>query len=147
MAQFDLFPTVTMTVPFLKELLARMRDVSSRRSITIIHADSTDQAQWILSNAAARLQRGGLRVAGPEPKPPALIVEEALRLGSKYLLAGEMRRIADAQALRAAAALGINVAATISRENRRQVEDLLALVGPWENYDVKLLSRQPPTRR
>jgi hypothetical protein len=146
MQQFDPFPTVKMSVPNLKELLARMRDTSLRNAITIVHADSPEQGEWILANAAARLTRSGARLFGPEAMPPAAIVEQALRIGAKTVLVGEVRRAEDAQALRAAAALGINVAGTISKPQRRQAVQLLDLLGPWGNYDIRLISRQPPIR-
>jgi hypothetical protein len=147
MAQrFDPYPTVKMAVPNLKELLARLRDGKLRNAITIVHAENPEQAEWIFATAAARLTRSGVRVFGPESLPPAGIVEQALRIGAKTVLAGEMRRADDAQALRAAAALGINIAATISKPERHQAQELLDLLGPWTNYDLLLLSRQLPTR-
>lgn len=142
----DPFPTIKMTVPFLKELLARLRDDTLRHAITIVHAERSEEGEWILANTSARLNRSNIRVLGPEPIPPPALVEQALRMGAKVALVGEVRRAEDAQAMRAAAALGIRVAGVVTKTERREVEDLLRIVGPWGNYNVTLLSRQPPRR-
>ena len=141
--RYDPFPTSTLSVPHLKDVLARLRDTSLRRAITIVHAQRDGEGDWILSTTAARLKRGPFRHVGPEPMSAQALVEHATRVSAHVLLAGEVRRVSDAQALRAAAALGMRVAAIITADERREVENLLGVLGPWENYDLRVISRQP----
>lgn len=63
----DPYSTITMKVPHLSDLLARLRDDGARRSITILYATKAEEGEWIFSNAASRLLRNGIRVFGPEP--------------------------------------------------------------------------------
>ncbi|MDE2481912.1 MAG: hypothetical protein KGN02_06950 [bacterium] len=142
--RYDPFPTVTLSVPHLKEVLARLRDAKLRRAITIVHALRDGEGDWILATTSARLKRGPVRHLGPEPMNARALVEQASRIGAQIVLAGEMRRSDDAQALRAAAALGMRVAAVVTAPERREVENLLAVLGPWEGYDLRIISRQAP---
>lgn len=77
----DPFPTTTLTVPNLSELVARLRDPALSRCV------------WVLANAAARLSRGSVKVYGPEHGTAAEAIERGLRTD-------------DAMAFRKAAALG-----------------------------------------
>ncbi len=141
--RYDPFPTVTLSVPHLKDVLARLRDASKPRSITIVHAEREGEGEWILATTAARLQRGAIRHVGPEAMTAQAVVEHAARVSAHVVLVGELRRADDARALRSAAALGIRVAAVITAAERREVENLLGVLGPWEGYDLRLISRQP----
>ncbi|HTX59209.1 MAG TPA: hypothetical protein VMH02_05975 [Verrucomicrobiae bacterium] len=136
----DPFPTMRMSVPNLPELLARLRSDSIKHGVTIVHAKAQGEGDWILGTASARLKRGNLKIVGPEPHTPKDLVEHALRIGAKIVLAGELRREEDSRALRAAAALGVHAVGVITAGKLSEAQALLAFLGPWTNYDVSLLS-------
>ncbi len=133
---------MTLSVPHLQEVLARLRDTTARRSITVLHADRDGEGEWILATTAARLKRGPIRFVGPEPMSIRSLVEHAARLSAEVVLGGELRRAEDAQALRSAASMGMRVAAVLTTSERREAENLLGLLGPWEQYDLRVISRQ-----
>ncbi|HEY8321708.1 MAG TPA: hypothetical protein VIG46_08000 [Candidatus Baltobacteraceae bacterium] len=137
--QFDPFSTTSMSVPHLSELLARLRDETTRRSITILHATRPDEGEWIFSNAASRLTRSGIRVFGPEPMKAKDLVEQAAHIGAKVIYVGELRREEDARAVRAAAAFGIRTVATITAGSIEEAQRLLEILGPWTAYNLALL--------
>ena len=68
------------------------------------------------------------------------MVEHAARIGAQVVLTGEMRREDDARALRAAAALGMRPVGVITAAKLSEAQMMLAVLGPWTNYDVALLS-------
>lgn len=137
--QFDPFSTTSMSVPHLPELLARLRDEETRRSITILHAKRPDEGEWIFSNASSRLTRSGVRVFGPEPMKAKDLVDQAAHIGAKVIYVGEMRREEDARAIRAAAAFGIRTVATITASSIEEARRLLEILGPWTGYNLELL--------
>jgi len=137
--QFDPFSTASMSVPHLSELLARLRDETTRRSITILHASRPDEGEWIFSNAASRLTRSGIRVFGPEPMKAKELVEQAAHVGAKVIYVGELRREEDARAVRAAAAFGIRTVAGITAGSIEEARRLLEILGPWTGYNLELL--------
>jgi hypothetical protein len=137
----DPYPTIRLTVPHLRELLERVRNETLRYGITIVHATRPDEGEWILSNARARLLRGNLKLVGPEPAKTSDLVEQAARIGAQIVLAGEMRREDDARALRAAAAVGMRPVAYITAPTPSEAQMTLAMLGPWTNYDVALLTK------
>jgi len=141
MSSGDPFPTIRLTVPHLRELLERVRSDSIRYGITIVHATRPDEGEWILSNARARLLRGTLKSIGPDPVRAADLVEQAARIGAQIVLAGELRREDDARALRAAAAVGMRPVGIITAPTYSEAQMTLAMLGPWTNYDVVLLSK------
>jgi hypothetical protein len=136
----DPFPTIRLTVPHLAELLARLRSDDIRHGITIVHAKKPEEGEWILANARARLLRNNVKILGPEPVRAADLVEQACRIGAQVVLAGEMRRDDDSRALRAAAALGLKPVAVITAPTLSEAQVTLAMLGPWTNYDVAMLS-------
>jgi len=136
---FDPFSTTRMSVPHLSELLARLRDEEARRSITIIHAKTPDEGEWIFSNAASRLTRSGIRVFGPEPMKAQALVEQAAHIGAKVIYIGELRREEDARAVRAAATFGIRTVATVTANTKEEARRLVDILGPWTGYDLVLL--------
>lgn len=136
----DPFPTIRLSVPHLRELLERLRSDSIRHGITIVHAKRPGEGEWILSNARARLMRGVIKIVGPEPVTATDLVEQAARIGAQVVLAGEMRRDVDARALRAAAALGMKPVGIITAAKISEAQIQLAMLGPWTNYDVALLT-------
>jgi hypothetical protein len=136
----DPFPTMKLSVPHLRELLERLRSETIRHGITIVHAKRPAEGEWILSNARARLLRGSIKIVGPEPVKASDLVEQAARIGAKVVLAGEIRREEDARALRAAAALGMKPVGIITAEKLSEAQMRLAVLGPWTNYDLAMLS-------
>lgn len=143
----DPFPTVKMTVPHLADMLARLRDGDAKNSITIVRADSSDEGEWILGNAASRLMRSNIKHFGPEPMQVEAIIEHALRIGAKVALVGELRRFDDAKAVRAGASLGIRIAAFVNKPQHQDGREFLSSLGPWRNYDMAFFSREGPPRR
>lgn len=137
--QFDPFSTTSMSVPHLPELLARLRDGESRRSVTIIHATKPEEGEWIFSNAASRLTRAGVRVFGPEPMKAQALVEQAAHIGATVIYVGEMRREEDARAIRAAATFGMRTVAAVTAKTRQEAQRLVDILGPWTGYDLELL--------
>lgn len=137
--KFDPFSTTSMSVPHLSELLARLRDEETRRSITVLHASRADEGEWIFSNAASRLTRSGIRVFGPEPMKAKDLVEQAALIGAKVIYVGELRREEDARAVRAAASFGIRTVATITAASIEEAQRLLEILGPWTAYNLQLL--------
>jgi hypothetical protein len=140
MSGVDPFPTIRLSVPHLRELLERLRSETIRYGITIVHAKRPEEGDWVLANARARLLRGTIKIVGPEPVRAVDLVEQAARIGAKVVLTGEMRREEDARALRAAAALGMRPVAVITAPTLSEAQMTLAVLGPWTNYDVALLS-------
>jgi ADP-ribose pyrophosphatase YjhB (NUDIX family) len=140
MADRELFPTTSINVPNLVQLMDRLRDENRKRSITIIHVASAEEGEWICSTAAARLARYGEKMIGPEPGKVIDLVETAIRVKVPYLFAGELRREEDARALRAAATLGIKPVAFIVRPSRKEADNLLTMLGSWSSFDIALLS-------
>jgi stage III sporulation protein SpoIIIAA len=136
---YDPFSTTSMSVPHLTELLARLRDETARRSITIIHASKAEEGEWIFSNAASRLSRSGIRIFGPEPMKAKDLVEQAAHIGAKVIYVGELRREEDARAIRAAATFGIRTVATITASQLEETQRLVEILGPWTGYDIAIL--------
>jgi hypothetical protein len=136
----DPFPTIRLSVPHLRELLERLRSDTIRHGVTIVHAKRPEEGEWILSNARARLMRGTLKIVGPEAVRAADLVEQAARIGAQVVLTGEMRREDDARALRAAAVLGMRPVGVITAPKLSEAQMMLAVLGPWTDYDVALLS-------
>src|SRR5271169_5555791 len=99
----DPFPTIKLNVPYLQEMLERLRDPNPERLIIIFHAESAEEGQWILANAASRLARGKISVFAEESRRPTEVIEQALREKVAVALVGEIRRVEDAHAMRAAA--------------------------------------------
>lgn len=128
-----------MSVPHLSELLARLRDEETRRSITILHTRNSEEGEWIFSNAASRLTRSGVRVFGPEPMKAKDLVEQAAHIGAKVIYVGEMRREEDARAIRAAATFGIRTVAAITASTKEEAQRLVDILGPWTGYDLAIL--------
>ncbi len=139
----DPFTTNAMQVPNLVALMKRLRDDTIRNSITVLHTIAEGEGEWILATAAARLARAHVRTAGPEPVRPADLVEHAVRSNAKVVLIGEIRRDDDARALRAAASLNIRTVAVITAPTRLKADHVLTMLGPWNNFDVALLSIHP----
>jgi hypothetical protein len=138
----DPFPTIRLTVPHLRELLERLRSDDIRHGITVVHAKKPGEGEWILANARARLLRGSIKIVGPEAVRPADLVEQAARIGAKVVFVGELRREDDARALRVAAAMGIRPVGVITAPTLSEAQMLLAVLGPWNNFDVALLHEE-----
>jgi hypothetical protein len=136
----ELFPTTSINVPNLVQLMERLRDENAKRAITFVHVVSSEEGEWICSTAAARLKRYGDKMIGPEPGKIIDLVETAIRSKVPYLFAGEMRREEDARALRAAATLGIKPVAFIVRPSRTEADNTITMLGSWSSFDVALLS-------
>lgn len=136
----ELFPTTSINVPNLVQLMDRLRDENSKRSITFVHVASAEEGEWICSTAAARLARYGDKMVGPESGKMIDLVETAIRAQVPYIFAGELRREEDARALRAAATLGIKTVAFVVRPSRKEADDLLTMLGSWGSFDVAVLS-------
>jgi hypothetical protein len=144
----DPFPTQTINVPGLSRMLERLRS-EDKRSITVLHATSAAQADWILSMTAARLARRNSKVVGPESGKPVDLVEKAIRIHAEIAFLGELRREEDANAARAAASYGIRTVAFCVHEKAKQAEALLTLFGPWAGYNFAMISASdsaPPRR-
>jgi hypothetical protein len=139
----DPFPTAKLTVPYLKELLDHVRDPEKERAIVIFHAESPEEGEWVMQNAASRLTRNKnkMLVCGPEPNRVTEILEHALRMKAQVAFAGEIRKVEDAQALRSGAALGLRVVAFLAVKDRKLFNDTVAELGPWSNVSLLSLSR------
>jgi hypothetical protein len=139
----DPFPTVKLNVPYLKEVLELLRDPARERMIAIIHAKSREEGEWVLANTAARLQRNNIKVFGPEDVRPMNAIEQALREGAKIALIGEIKRVEDASAMRAAAGPGLSMrlVAYIAVETRKEFEDVVAELGPWRSIQPVTFTR------
>jgi len=140
----DPFPTTTLSVPNLSELVARLRDPALTRCVTFVHAKRGGEGEWVLANAAARLSRGNVKVFGPEVGTAANIVEHGLRTDAKVIFTGDLRRSDDAIAFRKAAAIGVKPVGTISVIRLIEAQMLLEAMGPWTGFDVMLLSVDLP---
>lgn len=138
----DPYPTMRLSVPHLRPLLERLRSEALRHGITVVHAKRPGEGEWILSNARARLLRGTTKLVGPEPVKASDLVEQAARIGAKIVFVGEIRRDEDARAMRAAAALGMRPVGFVTTEKYSEAEALLAMLGPWTNYDLALLGEK-----
>ncbi|MGZ3497189.1 MAG: hypothetical protein ACXWNK_16605 [Vulcanimicrobiaceae bacterium] len=138
----DPYPTISMRVPNLVELLTRLRDDSIAHGITVVHAEREGEGDWVLANAAARLARSNVKVVGPEPIKAVDLVEHAVRIGAKLVFIGEIRREEDARAARAAAALRIKPVGIITANKLSDAQALITVLGPWKGYDIALLSQQ-----
>jgi len=136
----DPFPTTTLSVPNLAELVTRLRDPDLHRAVTVIHAKREGEGEWILANAAARLMRSKIKVFGPEPGTAADVVEHALRIDAKVVFTGELRRNEDAIAFRKAASFGVRPVGTITVIRLVEAQMLLEAMGPWVGYNVALLT-------
>jgi hypothetical protein len=143
----DPFPTTTLSVPNLSELVARLRDPALNRCVTVIHAKRDGEGEWVLANAAARLTRGNVKVFGPESGTAASVIEQGLRTDAKVVFTGDLRRSDDAMAFRKAASLGARPVGTITVIRLIEAQMLLEALGPWHGYDVLLLSVDLPVQR
>jgi hypothetical protein len=143
----DPFPTTTLSVPNLSELVARLRDPALARCVTVIHAKRAGEGEWVLANAAARLTRGGIKVFGPEPGTAAGVIEHGLRTDAKVIFTGDLRRSDDAMAFRKAAALGVKPVGTITVIRLIEAQMTMEAMGPWHGYDVMLLSVDLPGQK
>jgi len=143
----DPFPTTTLSVPNLSELVARLRDPAIARCITIIHSKRAGEGEWVLANAAARLTRGNVKVFGPEPGTASGVIEHGLRTDAKVIFTGDLRRSDDAMAFRKAASLGVKPVGTITVIRLIEAQMSLEAMGPWQGYDVMLLIVDLPVRK
>jgi hypothetical protein len=143
----DPFPTTTLSVPNLSELVVRLRDRALTRCVTVIHAKRDGEGEWVLANAAARLTRGNIKVFGPELGTAADVVEQGLRTDAKVVFTGDVRRSDDGMAFRKAASLGVKPVGTITVIRLIEAQMLLEAIGPWNGYDVMLLSVDLPVRK
>jgi hypothetical protein len=139
----DPFPTVKLNVPYLKELLEVLRDPKRERVVAIIHVTSREEGEWVLANTAARLARSNIKAFGPETSRPMDAIEQALREGAKIALIGEIRRVEDATAMRAAAGPGLamRLVGYIAVQTRKEFDDVVAELGPWRSITPVSLSR------
>ena len=137
----DPYPTVKLSVPYLKELLERLRDPKQERVIMIVHCESREEGEWVLANTAARLARSKIATYGPEMQRPTEIIEQALREKAAVALIGEIRRVDDAHAMRTASALGLRIVGYVTVKTRNEFDDLVAELGPWRSHNVSALSR------
>jgi hypothetical protein len=142
----DPFPTTTLSVPNLSELVVRLRDPARTRCVTIVHAKNEGEGEWVLANAAARLVRSNIKVFGPELGTAADTIEHGLRMDAKVIFTGDLRRSNDAMAFRKAASLGVKPVGTITVIRLVEAQMLLEAMGPWTDYDVVLLSVDLPAR-
>jgi len=132
----DPFPTIKLTVPFLSDILAKLRDEKSARAMVIFQAESAEQGEWVLQNVAGRLSRGKITVFGPESHRPVEIIEQALRMKATIALVGQMRQPEDAHAMRAASGMGLKSVAYIVAKERAQYAEAVAAFGPWRSYNI-----------
>ena len=140
----DPFPTTRLSVPNLAELVARLRDPTVKKCVTVVHAKRDGEGEWILANAAARLLRGKTKVFGPDAGTPSDVIAHAVRTDAKVVFTGELRRSDDGMAFRKAADLGIKPVGTITVIRLVEAQMLLESMGPWRDYDVVLLSPDHP---
>jgi hypothetical protein len=136
----DPFPTTRLSVPNLAELLIRLRNKDIKNCVTVVHAKREGEGEWICANAAARLQRGKIKIFGPSPGTAADVVEHALRIDAKVVFAGEMRRDADGLAFRRAAQFNVRPVGIITCIRLGEARMLLETLGPWLGFNVELLS-------
>lgn len=136
----DPFPTQRLSVPNLAELLMRLRNQEIRNCITVVHAKKEGEGEWICANAAARLQRGKIKLFGPSPGTLPDVVEHGLRTDAKIIFAGEMRRDSDGASFRKAAAHNVRPVGVITCIRLGEARMLLETMGPWLGYDVALLT-------
>ncbi|MBV8490079.1 MAG: hypothetical protein JO199_06055 [Candidatus Eremiobacteraeota bacterium] len=118
----------------------RLRNADIRNCITVIHAKREGEGEWICGNAAARLQRGKIKIFGPSPGTVPDIVEQALRVDAKIVFAGEMRRDADGLAFRKAASFGVRPVGVITCIRLSEARMVFETMGPWTGYNVELLT-------
>ena len=137
----DPFPTTKLTVPYLADVLERVRDPKARRLIVLCHAKSVEEGEWILATTAARLSRGGMKVVGPELTPAASLMELALRERAEAALVANIHSPEDAMAIRTACAMGLKIAGIICAPDAAQFHDLLRVLGPWTGYNLQALTR------
>jgi len=138
----DIFPTTRINVPNFVPLMDRLRDENLKRAITLLHAHSAEEGDWICSTAAARLAREKVQALGPTDGRAIDLIETGMRSKVTIVFAGELRREEDARALRAGATFGIRPVAFLVRETRKDAEDALRMLGPWGGYDLVLLSEE-----
>lgn len=144
----DPFPTTTLSVPNLTELVSRLRDPEIKRCVTIVHAKREGEGDWVMANAAARLSRGGkMKVFGPEAGTPADVVEHALHTDAKVVFTGELKRSEDGLAFRKAASMGVRPVGIITVIRLVEAQMLLESIGPWRDYDIVLLSTDLPPQK
>ncbi|HVA27507.1 MAG TPA: hypothetical protein VNF68_04970 [Candidatus Baltobacteraceae bacterium] len=132
----DPFPTVKLNVPYLKELLEKLRDPAQQRLIVIFHANSPEEGQWVLANAMSRLERSHHSAVCDESMRPTEIIEQALRTKSAIALVGEVRRVDDAHAMRTAAQMGLHIAGYIATSDPAQYQDAITGLGPWTHSNL-----------
>ncbi len=143
----DPFPTMKLSVPYLPEMLEKLRDPKGNRLIIIFQAQSTDEGDWILANVAARLTKSGLTYYQAEPLKVIDNLEMAMRKQAAVTLLGEIRRAEDGKAMRTAAELGMRaIVAYFAMPARQDFDNSCKAIGPWTGYDFVPLSRTPPPR-
>jgi hypothetical protein len=132
----DPFPTIKLTVPFLSDILAKVRDEKAERTIVVFQAESAEQGDWVLQNVASRLGRSKIIVFGPEPHRPVEIIEQALRMKAVVALVGDLRRAEDTHAMRTASGMGLKSVGYIVAKERAQYAEAVAAFGPWRSYNI-----------
>lgn len=143
----DPFPTAKLTVPYLSELLEKLREPKTDKLIIIFQAQNAAEGEWILANVASRLSRGSMRVHEAEPSTLMNNLEMALSKKVAVALVGELRRVDDGKALRAAAGLGLSrIVAFFAMSDRVEFDNSVKAIGPWDAVDLVSLTRQPPPR-
>jgi hypothetical protein len=143
----DPFPTAKLSVPFLAELLDRLREPKTDKLIIIFQAQNAEEGEWILANVASRLARSGLSVHEAEPSTLMSNLELSLSKKVAVALVGEMRRVDDGKAVRTAASLGLSrIVAFFAMPDRTEFDNSVKAIGPWDMVDLVTLTRQPPPR-
>ena len=139
----DPFPTTKLTVPYLTEILDKLRAEKAQRLIVICHSKSPEEGEWVLATTAARMQRGGIKVVGPEATKPAALVELALRERAPVALVANIHTAEDAHAIRVASGMGLKIAGCVNAPDVAQFNDALRALGPWTGYNMVPLTRAP----
>src|ERR1700722_17364837 len=137
----DPFPTVKLNVPYLKEMLEKLRDPAQERLIILFHAASPEEGEWVLANVASRLERSHHSPFADEPLRPTEVIERALYTKVSIALIGDVRRTEDAHAMRTAAQMGLHIAGYIGVKERAQYDDMVKGLGPWTHSNLLSLTR------
>lgn len=137
----DPFPTTKLTVPYLADVLERLRDPKAKRLIVLCHSKSIEEGEWILATTAARLSRGGMKVVGPELTKATALMELALRERADAALVANIQSPEDAMAVRVACSAGLKIAGVISAPDAARFHDIVRALGPWTGYNLQALTR------
>ena len=131
MAFKDPFPTDKLNVPYLKDILERLRDEAAKRVLIVLYVTSHEEGDWILANTQSRLAKTNIAAVAAETMKPQQVIEKATHTKMPVALVGRVRSVDDAHAMRVAVTTGLKLVGYVVAKDRNEFNNEIVGLGPW----------------